>query len=177
MIKQLSSKIVYQNPWMTVVEDQVEFANGHQGMYGVVKKTDFALVIPFDGEKLHFVKQYRYPTQQDSIEFPQGKHEDEHETDPLQLAKDELEEEIGLRANSIEQIGYLHEAPGYSNQGFYVFFATDLTEVKTKFDATEADLEHLSFTIAEFEKLILDGTITDSPTISSYLLFKLQLGK
>lgn len=174
MIKQLSSKIVYQNPWMTVVEDQVEFANGHRGMYGVVQKTDFALIVPFDGVKLHFVKQYRYPTQEFSVEFPQGRHEDEEQSDPLQLAKAELEEEIGLRAGKMQQIGHLHEAPGYSNQGFFIFLATNLSNGETSFDATEVGLDHLSVTPAEFEELILAGTITDAPTLSAYTLFNLH---
>lgn len=169
MIKKLSSKTVYENPWMTVREDNVEFKNGHQGIYGVVDKPDFALIAPFDGEYLHFVKQFRYPIGRDSIEFPQGSHPSDRSVTPVEVANLELEEEIGLKANKVEKVGFLYEACGYSSQGFYVFLATDLYEGEKKPDPTEADLVHIKMTISEFESMISDGAITDAPTISAYV--------
>lgn len=172
MIKQLSTKTVYQNPWMKVREDQVDFENGHTGIYGVVEKDHFALIIPFDGKHLHLVKQFRYPTGQHSIEFPQGKHNDNASIDPTELASAELEEEIGLKTESLEEIGFFYEAPGYSNQGFHVFLATDVYEGERKPDLTEVDLVHLKMTVAEFEQAVVSGEITDAPTISAYGLLK-----
>jgi len=120
MIKQLASKTVYKNSWMSVYEDEVEFVNGHKGVYGVVDKTHFSLIIPFDGNKFHLVKQYRYPIRKDSIEFPQGKHENGRDSDPLDIARAELREETGLEAGKIVCIGFLNQAPGFSTQGFYI---------------------------------------------------------
>jgi 8-oxo-dGTP pyrophosphatase MutT (NUDIX family) len=174
MIKQLSTKTVYKNPWMTVREDQVEFSNGHQGIYGVVEKDHFALIVPFDGRHFHLVKQYRYSTGVDSIEFPQGKHEDATAMSPIDLANAELEEEIGLRTKKIEEIGFFYEAPGYSNQGFHLFLATDLYEGQAKPDMTESDLVHVTMTVEEFEQAIIKGEITDAPTISAYGLLKVK---
>ncbi|HEX7017769.1 MAG TPA: NUDIX hydrolase [Patescibacteria group bacterium] len=173
MIKKLSSKIVYQNPWMTVREDDVEFANGHQGIFGVVDKTDFALIIPFDGEKFHLVKQYRYATQQDSIEFPQGKHEAGSKISPVDLANAELKEETGLVAGKVEEIGFLHEAAGYSNQGFHIYLATELVQEESKLEVTEADLEHLTMTVEELETAMRRGKITDAPTVAAYGLLQI----
>jgi 8-oxo-dGTP pyrophosphatase MutT (NUDIX family) len=121
MIKRLSSKIVYENPWMKVREDQVEFPNGHNGIYGVVEKDDFVIIIPFDGVSFYLVNQYRYPIEQETWEFPQGKHEGDPNIDIKKLAGEELQEETGLTANTIQKIGFLHEAPGYSKQGLRVF--------------------------------------------------------
>lgn len=175
MIKQCSTKVVYQNPWMTVKEDEVEFANGHIGIYGVVEKDDFVLIIPFDGEYFHLVKQYRYAIQQSSIEFPQGKHENDPEKDPLSLAKAELLEETGLEAKTMNHLGFLHEAPGYSNQGFHIYLATDLTQKEQKLDLTEAGLERLQLTSAAFEKAVMNGSITDAPTISAYGVWHMSI--
>lgn len=174
MIKQLTTKVVYQNPWMKVLEDEVEFQNGHKGIYGVVDKSDFALIIPFDGEKFHLVKQYRYPTKQESIEFPQGKHEDNPTEDPDLMARAELLEEIGFEANKLQSIGFLHEAPGYSNQGFFIYLATDLVQKETKLDLTEAGLERLELTPQEFSQAVENGHITDAPTISAYGLLVIK---
>ena len=61
MIKTVSSKLVYQNPWTKVREDVVERADGSRGLYGVIDKIDFTLVIPRQGDDLWLVEQYRYP--------------------------------------------------------------------------------------------------------------------
>lgn len=174
MTKQLSTKTVYTNPWMTVREDAVEFANGHQGIYGVVEKDHFALIIPFDGTHLHLVEQYRYATGKHSLEFPQGTHEDDASLSPIDLANAELEEEIGLVAGEIKEIGFLYEAPGYSNQGFHIFLASNLSEGQKKPDVTETDLVHHMMTMQEFEEAVLSGRITDAPTISAYGVLKIK---
>lgn len=174
MIKQLTTKIVYKNPWMKVREDGVEFSNGHQGIYGVVEKDHFALIVPFDGTHFHLVKQFRYPTNNYSVEFPQGKHENNPSINPIDLANAELEEEIGLTALSMRKIGFLYEAPGYSNQGFHLFLATDLKKGENKPDITEADLTHIKMTVDEFEQAVVSGDITDAPTISAYGLLKVK---
>lgn len=174
MIKQLSSKIVYKNPWMTVKEDDVEFSNGHKGIYGIVEKDDFALIIPFDGKYFYLVRQYRYAPKKELMEFPQGKHEDEKTIDPLQLAKAELLEETGFESNNIMHIGYFHEAPGYCNQAFHIYFATDLVKKETKLDITEVGLETIKMTKEEFEAAVSNGTLTDAPTISAYGLLLIK---
>ena len=45
-MEQLETRTVYQNAWMTVREDLVGRPDGTTGIYGVVDKADFALVIP-----------------------------------------------------------------------------------------------------------------------------------
>jgi ADP-ribose pyrophosphatase len=174
MIKQLASKTVYENPWMKVREDQVEFPNGHQGVYGVVEKDDFAMIVPYDGEFLYLVGQYRYPTGQVSWEFPQGKHEGQSSEDAAALARAELREETGLTANTLVEISYLYQAPGYSNQAFHLFLATELTLGHQELDVTEADLQVKKVTIIEFEQMVINGEITDAPTISGYGILKIK---
>lgn len=125
MIKQLSTKTVYENKWMKVREDEVEFSNGGKGIYGVVEKPDFAMVIPLDKDGFHLVKQYRYPVGKSYWEFPQGSYEENPVIDPTELAKHELQEETGLLATKITKVGYLYEAYGYCNQGFHIFFSRE----------------------------------------------------
>lgn len=80
------------------------------------------------------VKQYRSPIQQYSIAFPQGKHEDNVHINPRELAHLELKEETGLVAQKIERLGFFHEAPGYSNQGFHIFLATDVAQEESNLE-------------------------------------------
>src|SRR5690606_40202583 len=72
----LGSREVYANSWMTVREDAIRRPDGSRGIYGVVDKPDFALIIPLDERgRLHLVEQYRYPLGLRRWEFPQRSEE------------------------------------------------------------------------------------------------------
>lgn len=60
-IEQVSSRVVYSNPWMTLREDVIRRPDGSEGVYSYVEEPDFALIIPIDREGFHLVEQYRYP--------------------------------------------------------------------------------------------------------------------
>jgi ADP-ribose pyrophosphatase len=174
MIKKISTKTVYKNKWMTVREDAVEFANGAQGIYGVVEKPDFAMVIPFESNGFHLVKQYRYPVEESFWEFPQGSYEEDAELTPLEIAKGELQEETGLIAKNIKKIGYLYEAYGYCDQGFYIFLAKNFERGNQKLEESEQGLETAFFTINQFEEMVKIGEIRDAPTVSAYGLLRMK---
>jgi len=67
---------------MAVREDDVVRSDGSTGIFGVVEKPDFALVIPFDGAGFYMVEQYRYPVGARFVEFPQGSYEESAGVDP-----------------------------------------------------------------------------------------------
>ena len=59
--KTLSSKMVYENPWMRLREDIAELPNGGTTVYGVVVFGDCVGVLPFvDQDHVLLVRQYRY---------------------------------------------------------------------------------------------------------------------
>ncbi len=167
-IKQTSTRTVYKNRWMRVREDEIERADGSDGIFGVVEKPDFALVIPREGDSLHLVEQFRYPVSGRFWEFPQGSWEDRRDPDPAVLARAELEEETGLRAGTLHHLGHLYEAYGYSDQGFDVFLATDLEHTQRRATIQEQDLRHRRVAITDFEAMIRSGEIKDAPTIAAY---------
>lgn len=174
MIKQLSTKTVYKNKWMKVREDDVEFPNGSKGIFGVVEKPDFAMIIPLDKNGFHLVKQYRYAVGESYWEFPQGSYEDNASIDPAELARAELKEETGLIAAKMTKVGYLYEAYGYCNQGFHIFLAEQFQQGSQQLEESEQGMVTKFFTISEFEKMISTGEITDAPSISAYGLLKAQ---
>src|SRR5690349_19674203 len=60
-IRRTASREVYRNDWMTVREDQVRRPDGSEGIYGVIDKPDYALIIACDGDRFRLVEQFRYP--------------------------------------------------------------------------------------------------------------------
>lgn len=170
----LSTRQVYANSWMTVREDGIRRADGSEGVYGVVDKPTYALVIPRDGDRLHLVEQFRYPIGMRRWEFPAGTAPDRADQDPAELAVRELVEETGLRAGRMERIGLLDVAPGMSSQRGHVFLATELEQGEPRREHSEQDMRQAWFTIAEFERMIADGEITDAQSIAAYQLMRLR---
>ncbi|HVV08627.1 MAG TPA: NUDIX hydrolase [Amycolatopsis sp.] len=173
-IRQLSSREVYRNSWMTVREDGIRRPDGTDGIYGVVDKPDYALVIPLDGDRLHLVEQFRYPIGLRRWEFPQGTAPGLADMDAGELAARELREETGLLAGRMTELGLLDVAPGMSSQRGRVFLATELTVGPHEREHEEQDMRTGWFTRAEFEKLVARAEITDAQSIAAYTLLLLH---
>jgi len=171
-IKTLSSREIYRNRWMTLREDKIRRADGSEGIYGVVTKPDFALIIPREDGAFHLVEQFRYTVQARFLEFPQGTWEDRPEATPEEVAAGELREETGLVAGRMTYVGHLWMAYGFLKQGMHVFLAEDLTQGPHARTPEEQDLVCRKMPIAEFDALVRDGTIKDVATLSAYALLR-----
>lgn len=175
-IRTVSSRVVYANPWMSVREDEIERSDGSPGIYGVVDKPDFALVVPYEDGGLHLVEQFRYPVRQRLWELPQGTWGGP-DADPLAVARHELEEETGLRAGRLTVLGRLHEAYGLSSQAFHVVLAEDLTPGEQALEPEEVGLVHAFFGLADVWRLVDDGRLTDAPTVAALALLERHLAR
>jgi hypothetical protein len=71
-------------------------------------------------------------------------------------------------------VAYLHMAYGYSTQGYHIYLASGLTNGERDLDAEEAGLITRAFTLAEMERMILDGMIKDATTIATMGLLKMK---
>ncbi len=174
-IKTISSRMVYKNRWMTVKEDTIEHRDGSTGIYGVVDKPDFVIVIPLENQRVYLVEQFRYPVKGRFWEFPQGSWEQEPGVDPATVARGELQEETGLRAGSMEYLGHLYSAYGYATQGMHVFLATNLIKGERHLTPEEQDLIVTSVSLAEFENMLHNGQIKDAATLAAYTLLKVNV--
>jgi 8-oxo-dGTP pyrophosphatase MutT (NUDIX family) len=176
-IERITSREVYRNPWMIVREDDVRRQDGSTGIYGVIDKPTYALVIARDGDRFRLVEQFRYPIGLRRWEFPQGTAPgtlEGNEPPPADLAARELREETGLRAASMVILGQLDVAPGMSSQRGWVFLATGITEGDHDREPEEQDMHSEWFTGTAVERMIVDGVITDAQTIAAWTLFRLR---
>jgi 8-oxo-dGTP pyrophosphatase MutT (NUDIX family) len=173
-IRRIDSREVYRNDWMTVREDRVRRPDGSDGIYGVIDKPAYALIIASDGDRFRLVEQFRYPLGLRRWEFPQGTAPGRDDLDATALAHRELREETGLRAASMVPIGLLEVAAGMSSQRGRVFFATDVTEGEHDREHTEQDMHSEWFSRADVEAMMRDGEITDAQTLAAWTLFLLN---
>jgi ADP-ribose pyrophosphatase len=175
-IKTISSREVYRNPWTSVREDVIERANGQRGIYGVIDKDPACIVIPLDttaeGDFVYLIEQFRYTVGGRYWEFPQGGWE-VADVVAEELARGELREETGLTAERMTHLSTLQIAYGVMNQKHFVFLAEGLTMGKSDPDAEESDLVVRRVNVAEFETMILEGTIVDNCTVAAWGLYRL----
>ncbi|WP_311922716.1 NUDIX hydrolase [Microbispora sp. H10836] len=171
VIRQVSSRVVYRNAWMTVREDAIERPDGSPGLYGYVVRPDFVLIVPEEDDGFHIVEEYRYPIGRRSWSFPQGMAEADTREDE---ARRELVEETGLLADRLRYLGRMDNAHGMTDQGLHVYLATGLTKGEPRREHTEQDMRQRWVHRTEFEQMILDGVVSDSSSVAAYMLWRLR---
>ena len=162
--KTLSSRIAYQNHWLTLYEDDVITPSGHPGKYTYTESPPFVLMVGYHQERFILVRQYRYPAQQPVTEFPGGGIEEGEA--PLAAAQREFEEETGFRATKWTELGTINN-PNLAT----VFLAEDLVETGTNNMKEEGITGMIQLTWAEIDQLIPNGELNDSKTLAALLLF------
>jgi 8-oxo-dGTP pyrophosphatase MutT (NUDIX family) len=175
-VRTTSSREVYRNPWIRVREDAIELADGSPGVYGIVEKEHFALVLPYERGGFWVVEEYRLPVDRRVPSFPQGTWGHGASGTAEELARAELAEETGLRAGSMRHLGHLDLAPGLSTQEFDVWLATDLSPGPTSREITEADMTVSFVPEDELRARIRDGRMPDGPSVAGYGLLLLDRG-
>lgn len=171
----LSTREIYQNPWISVREDQVINPKGGRGIYGVVSFKNKALgIIPVDAEmNTWLVGQYRYALNEYSWEIPMGGGL--LEKDILESAKRELKEETGFTAAKWTRICRLHTSNSVTNEEGFVYLAQELTPGETEFEETE-DLQLRKLPLKEAVEMVMRDEITDAISVAGILKAARLLG-
>lgn len=171
--KKLSSKVVYENQWFSVREDEVEKPGDRTGVYGVVETPPSVFIIALtEGNEIYLTGLYRYPTGKYGLEVPAGGSDNQ---DLLEAAKRELLEEVGLTAKIWEKVGSFTPWNGISSEVSHVFMAKDLQEMGTEIDPNEGIIEIRKIVFEKVFDLVKSGEISDGQTISALTLAKIHL--
>ncbi len=166
--KTLDSRIVYDNPWITLREDKVINPGGGENDYGHIHFKKKAVgIVPIDDQgNTWIVGQDRYTLGEYSWEVPMGASEEDE--DPLDTAHRELKEETGLTAASMTQLMRLHTSNSITDEVGFVFVARDLTAGETSFDEMEL-LDVRKLPLVDVVAMIGRGEMTDAISVAAIL--------
>jgi 8-oxo-dGTP pyrophosphatase MutT (NUDIX family) len=165
------TEVVFENPYVWIEHSPVTRPDGTPGTYSVIRFRRAAVgIIAIDATgHTYLVGQYRYPTSRYEWEIPEGGCE-ARET-PLECAKRELREEVGLLATHWEQILHMQLSNSCTDEVSYTFLATGLTPTAPEPDATEK-LQIVRLPLSEAFQRLYQGEIRDAISVSS--LYKVQ---
>ena len=152
----VSSKIVYQNPWITIHEDRTISQDGNTGIYGYMESRDSCMVVVVDNqERLYLVRGFRYPSQSFGWELPGGGGDNE-----------DLEEETGIIAQFWQKLGEAYVCNGLMTEKMAVCLARELSFTGQREQSDEVFSDMRFFTLDEIDDLIRGGEINDCQTLT-----------
>lgn len=163
--KPVSSKTVYQNPWITIHEDNTIDNNGNEGLYAYLESRDSVMVVAVnDDNEIYMIRGFRYPSKSFGWELPGGGGDSET---MLTASKRELEEETGIIAKTWTTLGTAYVCNGLMTEKMAVLLARDITFSGTK----GGDDEHLIgdkrfFSQEEISDMIASAEINDCQTLT-----------
>lgn len=174
--KKISSKVVYKNPWVRVVEDSVIRPGGKPGIYAYLETNGPSVFVMAmtDNEEVYLVGLHRYTSGEYSWELPAGNSDGD---DLLRAAKRELLEETGIEAVDWKEVGYFWAMNGVVKEKSYVFVAKNLKQTKKDERLEEGIVAIVKVSIAKLILMIKNGELSDSQSISAIMKALLYLGK
>jgi ADP-ribose pyrophosphatase len=162
----LSSELAYENPFFKITKEEYIRHDGEKKTHYLMNKVPSVFIIPVGIDNtIYMVKQFRYPTKKWSLELPAGSTDGE---DSLEAAKRELWEETGLKADRWLNLGEYQVAPGLSSNIGHIWLAKGLTMTTENKQKEEGIVECIKLSITDIKSKILDGTISDGPTLAVF---------
>jgi ADP-ribose pyrophosphatase len=172
--KIVSVETRYKGRAFEVRVEEVEIRPGQIARLDVIQHAGAVTMLPLDGEgNVWFVRQYRHPAREYLLELPAGTLNASE--DPALAANRELQEEIGMKADSLVEIATFFLAPGYSTELMHVYLATGLSASALAQDEDEViTLEKVL--AGRAVEMARQGELRDAKSLVALLLGAHRLG-
>jgi ADP-ribose pyrophosphatase len=168
LARRLSTKRVYDGRVLALDVDEVEEPGGVRAVREVVRhRGSVAALAVHDDGRVVLIRQYRYAVNEEVWEIPAGRL-DPGET-PLEGARRELEEEVGLRAARLEPMFVFYTTPGFCDETIHVFRATGLSAVPARPEEDER-IEPMVLSLEEARDMVTRGEVREGKTLVALLL-------
>ena len=151
--------------------DQVVMPGGGVAAREVVEHPGAVAIVPLDDQRrVVLIHQYRHPLGRALWELPAGLLDVVGE-EPVETARRELAEEVGIAATDWSVLVDVAASPGFSDESVRVFLACGLSEVRRPdgADDEEADLEIHRVPLDDAVRRVLSGEIVNSSTAAGLL--------
>jgi mutator protein MutT len=165
MFKRLSQQLIYQDPWLKLYKDTVEYDDNSTGTYAwVERKSGVVVVVVNSQNKILLNKEYRYVIDDYDWEVPGGGI-DTGET-PQAAAVREVKEECGIEINELMPLGEFYPLNSFNTEKITVFLgkADSAKTGKTQLEVSESIHKLEYFTFDEILAMIDTGKIADAMT-------------
>ena len=163
----LGSTEVFRGRIFRVTVDQVSLEDGSVSQREIVHHHGGAAILPLDEDgNVTMVRQFRYAFSRELMEIPAGKLEAGE--DPRAAAIRELEEECGLLAGQVTDLGCIYPTVGYDDEIIYLYLARDLRKTAARPDQGEF-LTLETHPLEELTALALSGGLRDGKTVAAVL--------
>ncbi|MEL6616546.1 MAG: NUDIX hydrolase [Bacteroidota bacterium] len=165
----ISSETVYDGKLLHVLRDEVRLPDGGTSGREWIQHPGAAAVVPlFEDGSTVLIRQFRYGPRREFLEVPAGKFDRPGEP-PEALAAREMEEEVGLRAETYTRLGETYPCIGYSDEVIHLFLAEGLSEGTAGSDDDEF-VDPVRLPLAEAVAMARRGEILDAKTAVALML-------
>jgi len=173
-MKPAASKTVYEGRIIAVRVDSFREEDGSTREREVVTHPGAVAVVAHDDQAVFLVRQPREAVGEEALlELPAGKLDVEGET-PLECARRELEEEVGLRAAEWRDLKRFYTSPGFTDEEVHVFSATGLERVEARPEEGE-DLEVVECPLSDLDSVI--ERCADAKSLIGLMLLRRRLNR
>lgn len=161
-------KTVYRGPVFSIESGVLEEPGGVRARRDIIRHSGSVAVLPVDARgEVVLIRQYRCAFGRNLIELPAGRI-DPGET-PLQAARRELSEEVGLGARKWKRLGKIIPSPGFCDETVTIYRASGLFRSVAEPDPDER-IEILTLPLAKALAALRSGAIDDAKTVTALLL-------
>jgi ADP-ribose pyrophosphatase len=158
---------VYQGRVVKLSLLDVTLPNGEPGKRELIRHPGAVAIVAFDAaDNVLLVRQYRIAADKVMSEIPAGTLNPGEE--PALCAARELQEETGYRPGSLQSIGGVYPAPGYTTEFIHLFIARDLVHDPLPMDDDEF-IEVDRLPLAAALAMVDNGEICDGKSVAGLL--------
>ena len=162
----MKRKHIYAGKIVDLIVDTVE-SNGKEYLREVVRHPGGVVVlVELNDGRIVFVRQSRYPMNQELLELPAGKLDPGE--DPEATAARELEEETGLRPEYLTRIYSYYLSPGFCDELLHFYYTHRVEETVSNPDEDE-EITVEFHSLEEALEMSARGEIIDAKTLVALL--------
>jgi ADP-ribose pyrophosphatase len=168
----LDTTYPFVSPWITLRQDRVQLRGKDEPIEFNYQEHPCAVgVEPVTSRgEVVLIRQYRYTIDAWSLEVPAGGMHDANGATHEEVARKELEQEIGATCGDMLYVGCYYTTVGQSDQAFHIYLALDVALEREQSPEETEQIEVEPVPAAQALAMCRDGRIKDGNAALALLL-------